>query len=104
MLNKPAYTGNAKSVLIAPCQVNCHRSTIDRCTVLLHSTIARYYCTLTTRAFNSRSILYHVTVYHLIKLQESTWGIYNIQIMNGYESDGTDIFMRWKMECSIQRC
>ena len=27
----------------------------------------------------------------------------NIQIMNGYECDGTDIFIRWKMECSIQR-
>ena len=23
--------------------------------------------------------------------------------MNGYECDGTDIFMRRKMECSIQR-
>ena len=23
--------------------------------------------------------------------------------MNGYECDGTDIFMRWKIESSIQR-
>ena len=23
--------------------------------------------------------------------------------MNGYECDGMDIFMRWKIECSIQR-
>ena len=23
--------------------------------------------------------------------------------MNGYECNGTDIFMRWEMECSIQR-
>ena len=27
----------------------------------------------------------------------------NIQIMNGYECNGTDIFMRLEMECSIQR-
>ena len=26
-----------------------------------------------------------------------------IQIMNGYECNGTDIFMRLEMECSIQR-
>ena len=26
-----------------------------------------------------------------------------IQIMNGYECNGTDIFMRWEMEFSIQR-
>ena len=26
-----------------------------------------------------------------------------IQIVNGYEYDDTDIFMRWKIECSIQR-
>ena len=26
-----------------------------------------------------------------------------IQIMNGYECNGTDICMRWEMECSIQR-
>ena len=29
------------------------------------------------------------------------WDI--IQIMNGYECDGTVAFMRWKMEYSIQR-
>ena len=29
--------------------------------------------------------------------------IYIIQIMNGYECNGTDIFMRLEMECSIQR-
>ena len=23
--------------------------------------------------------------------------------MSGYECNGTDIFMRWKIECSIQR-
>ena len=23
--------------------------------------------------------------------------------MNGYECNGTDIFMRWKIKCSIQR-
>ena len=28
---------------------------------------------------------------------ESFW-CYNIQIMNGYECDGTDIFIRWKIE------
>ena len=28
---------------------------------------------------------------------------YIIQIMNGYECNGTDIFMRLEMECSIQR-
>ena len=27
---------------------------------------------------------------------------YNIQIINGYECDGTDIFMRLKIECCIQ--
>ena len=27
----------------------------------------------------------------------------NIQIMNGYECDGADIFMKRKIECSIQR-
>ena len=27
----------------------------------------------------------------------------SIQIMNGYECNGTDIFMRLEMECSIQR-
>ena len=26
-----------------------------------------------------------------------------IQIMNAYECNGTNIFMRWKMKCSIQR-
>ena len=29
--------------------------------------------------------------------------LYIIQIMNGYECDGTDFFMRLKMECSIER-
>ena len=28
---------------------------------------------------------------------------YIIQIMNGYECNSTDIFMRLEMECSIQR-
>ena len=30
-------------------------------------------------------------------------GFDTIQIMNGHECDGTDIFMRWKMVCSIQQ-
>ena len=29
--------------------------------------------------------------------------VINIQIMNVYECNGTNIFMRWKMKCSIQR-
>ena len=29
--------------------------------------------------------------------------LYTIQIMNVYECNGTNIFMRWKMKCSIQR-
>ena len=28
---------------------------------------------------------------------------YIIQIMNVYECNGTAIFMRWEMECSMQR-
>ena len=29
--------------------------------------------------------------------------MYIMQIMNGYECNGTDIFMRWKIKCSIER-
>ena len=28
---------------------------------------------------------------------------YSIQIMNGYECNDTDVFMRRKIECSVQR-
>ena len=33
----------------------------------------------------------------------SVWHCNIIQIMNVYECNGTNIFMRWKMKCSIQR-
>ena len=32
-----------------------------------------------------------------------TFREYSIQIMNVYECNGTNIFIRWKMKCSIQR-
>ena len=38
-------------------------------------------------------------VLHGLRCRKSTI----IQIMNGYECNGTDIFMRLEMECSIQR-
>ena len=37
-----------------------------------------------------------------IRMISSQW-FYSKQIKNGYECNGPDIFMRWKMECSIQR-
>ena len=37
------------------------------------------------------------------KLLTSYESCSSIQIMNGYECNGTDIFMRLEMECSIQR-
>ena len=43
------------------------------------------------------------TITHLKMVHLTTWPCYRIQIMNVYECNGTNIFMRWKMKCSIQR-
>ena len=42
-------------------------------------------------------VVYAYTVYRVIS------PVNIIQKMNGYECNGTDIFMRLEMECSIQR-
>ena len=42
---------------------------------MLNRTRARFYLTMTLHAFNGITILYHVTLYHPIKWQESTFGV-----------------------------
>jgi hypothetical protein len=45
---------------------------------------------------------WHDMTWHDMTWHDMTWHDI-IQIINVYECDGTNIFMRWKMECSIQR-
>ena len=50
--------------------------------------------------------LYENVDYHCVLTtinDMSTLSVYNTQIMNGFSCDGTDIFMRCKVKCSIQR-
>ena len=52
--------------------------------------------------FHNFYAFFCTTVYQLnINVRELNW--YTIQIMNVYESNGKNIFMRGKIDCSIQR-
>ena len=63
------------------------------------------------RLFNNNIKVLQTTPYSLEVILNFTNGMIrahnvmcnSIQIMNGYECNGTDIFMRLEMECSIQR-
>jgi hypothetical protein len=74
--------------------------------------IARHYTTLHYTTLHYTTLHYitlhyttlHYTTLHYTTLHYTTlhYTTHIIQLMNVYECNGKNIFMRWKMECSIQ--
>jgi hypothetical protein len=78
--------------------------TVLYCTVLYCTVL---YCTVLYCLYNRLQQYYadlFFTVNNIEQYYSSWMGCNNIQIMNVYSCNGKkNIFMRWKMECSIQR-
>ena len=90
---------------------NCHPRCTKVCFSSCHS--GRWHWVTHATLF-LRGIIFLCGYYKLLTLMDHfhmsrnvTWSMnqwpMNIHIMNVYECNGTHIFMRWKMKCSIQR-